>query len=94
MKKLNRNHLVHETMMVLSLTSCFFLHLPVYHFQFRIQFFTRLEKIDPSLTIKLTGTREESETLPITLYVPIQLTDNGFSHKAHISYKPSYITFT
>ncbi|KAI5626320.1 hepatic triacylglycerol lipase precursor [Silurus asotus] len=37
------------------------------HFQFRIQLSTRFEKIDPSLTVKLTGTLEESETLPITL---------------------------
>ncbi|MCI4393167.1 hypothetical protein PGIGA_G00154360 [Pangasianodon gigas] len=39
----------------------------LYHFQFRIQLFTQFEKIDPSLTIKLTGTLEESKTLPITL---------------------------
>ncbi|XP_060767710.1 hepatic triacylglycerol lipase [Neoarius graeffei] len=39
----------------------------LYHFQFRIQLSTQYEKIDPSLTIKLTGTHEESETLPITL---------------------------
>ncbi|XP_047007641.1 hepatic triacylglycerol lipase [Ictalurus punctatus] len=39
----------------------------LYHFQIRIQLSTRFEKIDPSLTIKLTGTLEESESLPITL---------------------------
>uniref|UniRef100_A0A8B9HHS9 triacylglycerol lipase n=1 Tax=Astyanax mexicanus TaxID=7994 RepID=A0A8B9HHS9_ASTMX len=37
----------------------------VYHFQFRIQLFTQIERIDPSLSITLTGTQGESETLPI-----------------------------
>ncbi|KAK2819732.1 hypothetical protein Q7C36_021378 [Tachysurus vachellii] len=39
----------------------------MYHFQFRIQLFTQFENTDLSLTIKLTGTLEESEALPITL---------------------------
>uniref|UniRef100_A0A8B9J9S1 triacylglycerol lipase n=1 Tax=Astyanax mexicanus TaxID=7994 RepID=A0A8B9J9S1_ASTMX len=39
----------------------------VYHFQFRIQLFTQIERIDPSLSITLTGTQGESETLPIVL---------------------------
>ncbi|XP_066509118.1 hepatic triacylglycerol lipase-like [Hoplias malabaricus] len=39
----------------------------VYHFQFRIQLFTEVETIDPSLSITLTGTLGESETLPISL---------------------------
>uniref|UniRef100_A0A3B1ITB3 triacylglycerol lipase n=1 Tax=Astyanax mexicanus TaxID=7994 RepID=A0A3B1ITB3_ASTMX len=41
--------------------------LMVYHFQFRIQLFTQIERIDPSLSITLTGTQGESETLPIVL---------------------------
>ncbi|XP_072527482.1 hepatic triacylglycerol lipase [Salminus brasiliensis] len=39
----------------------------LYHFQFRIQLFTQNEKIDPSLSITLTGTLGESETLPMSL---------------------------
>ncbi|XP_049327112.1 hepatic triacylglycerol lipase [Astyanax mexicanus] len=39
----------------------------LYHFQFRIQLFTQIERIDPSLSITLTGTQGESETLPIVL---------------------------
>uniref|UniRef100_A0A4W4GJB7 Hepatic triacylglycerol lipase n=1 Tax=Electrophorus electricus TaxID=8005 RepID=A0A4W4GJB7_ELEEL len=39
----------------------------MYHFQFRIQLFTQTEKADTSLSISLTGTLGESETLPISL---------------------------
>uniref|UniRef100_A0A3B3TC16 Hepatic triacylglycerol lipase n=2 Tax=Paramormyrops kingsleyae TaxID=1676925 RepID=A0A3B3TC16_9TELE len=38
----------------------------VYHYQFKIQFINQIERIEPSLTISLTGTKEESENLPIT----------------------------
>uniref|UniRef100_A0A8B9HM17 triacylglycerol lipase n=1 Tax=Astyanax mexicanus TaxID=7994 RepID=A0A8B9HM17_ASTMX len=41
--------------------------IDLYHFQFRIQLFTQIERIDPSLSITLTGTQGESETLPIVL---------------------------
>uniref|UniRef100_A0A3Q4BMH6 Hepatic triacylglycerol lipase n=1 Tax=Mola mola TaxID=94237 RepID=A0A3Q4BMH6_MOLML len=39
----------------------------LYHYQFRIQFVNQMERIQPSLTISLTGTKEESADLPITL---------------------------
>ncbi|KAM3877012.1 hepatic triacylglycerol lipase [Diretmus argenteus] len=38
----------------------------LFHYQFRIQFVNQIERIEPSLTISLTGTKEESEELPIT----------------------------
>nr|ANU06304.1 hepatic lipase [Pampus argenteus] len=38
----------------------------LYHYQFRIQFVNQMERIEPSLTISLTGTKEESGELPIT----------------------------
>ncbi|KAM6980626.1 hepatic triacylglycerol lipase [Aplochiton taeniatus] len=38
----------------------------LYHYQFRIQFVNQIERIEPSLTISLTGTRGQSEDLPIT----------------------------
>jgi len=38
----------------------------LYHYQFRIQFVNQMERINPSLTISLTGTKEESGELPIT----------------------------
>ncbi|XP_071759741.1 hepatic triacylglycerol lipase [Centroberyx gerrardi] len=38
----------------------------LYHYQFRIQFVNQIEGIEPSLTISLTGTKEESGDLPIT----------------------------
>ncbi|XP_036390860.1 hepatic triacylglycerol lipase-like [Megalops cyprinoides] len=37
----------------------------VYHYQFKIQFINQIEQIEPSLTISLTGTKAESENLPI-----------------------------
>ncbi|XP_030649193.1 hepatic triacylglycerol lipase isoform X2 [Chanos chanos] len=39
----------------------------LYHYQFRIQFINQMERIEPSLTISLTGTLGESENLPISL---------------------------
>ncbi|XP_051986113.1 hepatic triacylglycerol lipase isoform X2 [Xyrauchen texanus] len=44
-------------------------HMPykLYHYQFRIQFINQIDKIDPSLTVSLTGTLGESEYLPIKL---------------------------
>ncbi|KAM9764705.1 hepatic triacylglycerol lipase [Menidia menidia] len=39
----------------------------LYHYQFRIQFVNQMEKIEPSLTISLTGTKEESGELAITI---------------------------
>lgn len=45
-------------------------HFPspsVFHYQFRIQFINQIDKIDPTLTVSLTGTLGESENLPITL---------------------------
>ncbi|XP_062328063.1 hepatic triacylglycerol lipase isoform X1 [Osmerus eperlanus] len=44
-------------------------HMPykLYHYQFRIQFVNQIERIEPSLTISLTGTKEESEDQPISL---------------------------
>ncbi|XP_069029908.1 hepatic triacylglycerol lipase [Embiotoca jacksoni] len=38
----------------------------LYHYQFRIQFINQMERIKPSLTISLTGTKEESGDLAIT----------------------------
>uniref|UniRef100_A0A3Q3MVG0 Hepatic triacylglycerol lipase n=1 Tax=Mastacembelus armatus TaxID=205130 RepID=A0A3Q3MVG0_9TELE len=38
----------------------------LYHYQFRIQFVNQMERIEPSLTIALTGTKEESGDLYIT----------------------------
>uniref|UniRef100_A0A8C3B0T9 Hepatic triacylglycerol lipase n=1 Tax=Cyclopterus lumpus TaxID=8103 RepID=A0A8C3B0T9_CYCLU len=42
-------------------------HMPykLYHYQFRIQFVNQMEGIEPSLTISLTGTKEESGDIPI-----------------------------
>lgn len=37
----------------------------VYHYQFRIQFVNQILAIEPSLTISLTGTKEESGDVPI-----------------------------
>ncbi|RXN04143.1 hepatic triacylglycerol lipase [Labeo rohita] len=44
-------------------------HMPykLFHYQFRIQFINQTDKIDPTLTVSLTGTLGESESLPITL---------------------------
>ncbi|KAM8762221.1 hepatic triacylglycerol lipase [Acanthopagrus schlegelii] len=39
----------------------------LHHYQFRIQFVNQMESIEPSLTISLTGTKEESGDLPITV---------------------------
>ncbi|KAF7665329.1 hypothetical protein LDENG_00146750 [Lucifuga dentata] len=38
----------------------------LYHYQFRIQFVNQIESTEPSLTISLTGTKDESGDLPIT----------------------------
>lgn len=38
----------------------------LYHYQFRIQFVNQMDRIDPSLTISLTGIKEESGDLAIT----------------------------
>ncbi|XP_063353721.1 hepatic triacylglycerol lipase isoform X1 [Pelmatolapia mariae] len=38
----------------------------LYHYQFRIQFVNQTEKVEPSLTISLTGTKEESGAVDIT----------------------------
>lgn len=42
-------------------------HSAVYHYQFRIQFVNQMERIQPSLTISLSGTKEESGDVPITV---------------------------
>lgn len=42
-------------------------HSAVYHYQFRVQFVNQMERIQPSLTISLTGTKEESGDIPITV---------------------------
>ncbi|KAM3625447.1 uncharacterized protein V6R79_012158 [Siganus canaliculatus] len=39
----------------------------LYHYQFRIQFINQLENIEPSLTISLTGTKEDSGEVPIAV---------------------------
>ncbi|KAL4660690.1 hepatic triacylglycerol lipase [Arapaima gigas] len=43
-------------------------HMPykVYHYQFKIQFINQIERIEPSLTITLTGTKDDSDNLPIS----------------------------
>lgn len=41
----------------------------VYHYQFRVQFVNQMEQIQPSLTISLTGTKEESGDIPISMWV-------------------------
>ncbi|CDQ61882.1 unnamed protein product [Oncorhynchus mykiss] len=38
----------------------------LYHYQFRIQFVNQIEKTEPTLTISLTGTKEDSTEMPIT----------------------------
>uniref|UniRef100_A0AAQ5Y438 Hepatic triacylglycerol lipase n=1 Tax=Amphiprion ocellaris TaxID=80972 RepID=A0AAQ5Y438_AMPOC len=38
----------------------------LYHYQFRIQFINQVENIDPTLTVALTGTKEESGDVVIT----------------------------
>ncbi|KAG5848954.1 hypothetical protein ANANG_G00104940 [Anguilla anguilla] len=38
----------------------------VYHYQLKIQFINQVENIKPTLTISLTGTKEESEKMPFT----------------------------
>lgn len=43
------------------------LHSAVYHHQFRIQFVNQMEGLQPSLTISLTGTKEESGDIPISM---------------------------
>lgn len=42
-------------------------HSAVYHYQFRVQFVNQVEQIQPSLTISLTGTKEESGDIPIDM---------------------------
>ncbi|XP_017297670.1 hepatic triacylglycerol lipase [Kryptolebias marmoratus] len=39
----------------------------LYHYQFRIQFINQTKRIEPTLTISLTGTKEESGDLTISL---------------------------
>ncbi|KAM9366992.1 hepatic triacylglycerol lipase [Symphorus nematophorus] len=39
----------------------------LYHYQFRIQFVNQMERTEPSLTISLTGTKEESGDLAIAV---------------------------
>ncbi|XP_075880797.1 hepatic triacylglycerol lipase [Nelusetta ayraudi] len=39
----------------------------LYHYQFRIQFVNQMEGLQPSLTISLTGTKEESGDVPISI---------------------------
>ncbi|KAG7230479.1 hypothetical protein INR49_024588 [Caranx melampygus] len=46
----------------------------LYHYQFRIQFVNQMERIEPSLTIALTGTKEESGNLHISF--PEKITSN------------------
>ncbi|XP_066557405.1 hepatic triacylglycerol lipase isoform X2 [Amia ocellicauda] len=43
-------------------------HMPykVYHYQFKIQFINQIEHIEPTLTISLVGTKDDSANLPIT----------------------------
>lgn len=43
------------------------LHSAVHHYQFRIQFVNQMEGLQPSLTISLTGTQEESGDIPIAM---------------------------
>ncbi|CAF99587.1 unnamed protein product, partial [Tetraodon nigroviridis] len=43
----------------------------LHHYQFRVQFVNQMERIQPSLTISLTGTKEESGDIPITVTEPI-----------------------
>ncbi|CAL1604079.1 unnamed protein product [Knipowitschia caucasica] len=38
----------------------------LFHSQFRVQFINQMDKMEPSLTISLTGTKEESGDIPIT----------------------------
>lgn len=42
-------------------------HPAVYHYQFRVQFVNQTEQIQPSLTVSLTGTKEESGDIPIAM---------------------------
>ncbi|XP_037551865.1 hepatic triacylglycerol lipase isoform X2 [Nematolebias whitei] len=39
----------------------------LYHYQFRIQFINQTERVEPTLTVSLTGTKEESGDLTITM---------------------------
>ncbi|XP_042348650.1 hepatic triacylglycerol lipase [Plectropomus leopardus] len=39
----------------------------LFHYQFRIQIVSQMERIEPAFTISLTGTKEESGVLPITV---------------------------
>ncbi|MEE6502959.1 hypothetical protein FKM82_004690 [Ascaphus truei] len=46
-------------------------HMPykVYHYQFKIHFINQIEEkqLEPTLTVSLTGTKEDAENVPITL---------------------------
>ncbi|XP_052416251.1 hepatic triacylglycerol lipase [Carassius gibelio] len=44
-------------------------HMPykLFHYQFKIQFISQTDKMEPTLTVSLAGTLGESEHLPITL---------------------------
>ncbi len=48
---------------------CFWFPSAVYHYQFRIQFVNQMERIEPSLTVSFSGTKDESGDLPITMWV-------------------------
>ncbi|XP_068600191.1 hepatic triacylglycerol lipase [Brachionichthys hirsutus] len=39
----------------------------LFHYQFRVQFVNQMEKIKPSITISISGTKDESGDLPITI---------------------------
>lgn len=68
-KKDTKNKLLCMVSLPSSLPTLLFVSLfsAVYHYQFRIQFVNQVEGIEPSFILSLTGTKEESGELPITL---------------------------